>query len=189
MKLLEDKILKDGRVINNEILKVDNFVNHQIDVKLMNEFAKEVRKHYKNKEVTKILTIETSGIAVAYAVSEAFNSVPVLFAKKNKSKIVDENIYTTKVKSFTKNQVNEIMVSKEYLTENENILIVDDFLAEGNAGLGLIDLCQQAHANIVGFVAVIEKTFQGGRKRIEDKGIEVFSGARIKAFKDNKPVF
>ena len=186
MKAIEEKILKEGRVINNEILKVDNFVNHQIDVKLMKEFAQEVKKEFSN--VNKILTIETSGIAVAFAVAEAFNDSPLVFAKKNKSKIVDENIYTTEVKSFTKSSVSIVMVSKDYLSPRDNVLIVDDFLAEGNAGLGLIDLCRQSGAHVVGFVAIIEKVFQGGRKRIEEQGIKVFAGASIKDFVNNKPI-
>ena len=189
MKLIEDKILKDGKIINNDILKVDNFLNHQIDLEVLDAFALEVRNVFKGVKVDKILTIETSGIAVAYAVSEAFDRVPLLFAKKSKSATVDENVYKTEIKSFTRNLVSTVTVSKNYLKEGEKVLLVDDFLAEGNAALGLIDLCNQAKANVVGFVDVIEKGFQGGRQKVEDLGIKVFSGATIKAFKDNKPVF
>ena len=189
MKLLEERILRDGKIINDDILKVDSFLNHQIDVKLMNELGEDVRRYFNFIKVDKILTIETSGIAVAYAVSQAFDSVPLLFAKKSKSQTVDDNVYKTEIKSFTRNIVSTVTVSKNYLSKGEKILLVDDFLAEGNAAMGLIDLCEQAGAEVVGFVTAIEKAFQGGRQRIEEKGIKVYSGAIIKAFKDNKPIF
>ena len=140
-------------------------------------------------KIDKVLTIETSGIAVAYAVAEALGDLPLVFAKKTKSKIVNGELYSTKIKSFTRNEVCEVTVSKRFLSKGENILIADDFLAEGNAGIGLIDLCKQAGANPVGFAAVIEKYFQGGHKKIEDLGVKVFAGASIKSFKDQKPVF
>ena len=188
MKLLEERILKDGVVINNDILKVDSFINHQIDINLINAFADEVKLFFKDQQVDKILTIETSGIAMAYAVAERFNNAPLVFAKKKKSITVDDNVYKTEIKSFTRNIVSTVTVARPYLKPGEHILIVDDFLAEGNAAMGLIDLCQQADAVVVGFADVIEKEFQGGKNRIQEKGIKVFSGAVIKAFKDNKPV-
>ena len=189
MKLLEERILQDGVVINNDILKVDSFINHQIDVNLINAFADEVKNYFKDKPVDKILTIETSGIAMAYAVAEKFANVPLVFAKKSKSATVDENVYKAEIKSFTRNMVSTVTVAKPYLKKGEHILIVDDFLAEGNAALGLIDMCEQAGSIVVGFADVIEKEFQGGKNRIQEKGIEVFSGAVIKAFKNNKPIF
>ena len=189
MKAIEEKILKDGKIIDNDIIKVDSFLNHQIDINLMREFALGVKEFFNDVKVDKVLTIETSGIAVAYAVSEAFDNVPLLFAKKSKSKTVGEDIYKTIIKSFTRNIESEVTVAKSYLTKGERILIVDDFLAEGNAAIGLMDLCRQAGAVPVGFATVIEKTFQGGRARIEKEGIKVFAGASIKAFVNNKPVF
>lgn len=189
MKLLEDRILEDCQIIDNKIIKVDSFINHQIDISLIKSFAKEVRKQFANFKVDKVLTIETSGIAIAFAVAEAFNNIPMVFAKKSKSEIVDENVYSTEVNSFTKNQVFEVMVSKKYIKPGENVLIVDDFLARGAAALGLIDICNQANANVIGVAVVIEKSFQLGRNKIEDKGIKVFAGVSIKEFKDNKPVF
>ena len=189
MKAIEDRILKDGRIINNDILKVDSFLNHQIDVALMNEFASGVKEFFNKVKVDKILTIETSGIAVAYSVAEAFDNVPLLFAKKSKSAIVDSNVFVTRIKSFTRNTESEVTVSKLYLTKGDRILIVDDFLAEGTAAMGLIDICRQAGAIPVGFVTVIEKSFQGGRARIEKEGVPVFAGASIKAFENNKPIF
>ncbi len=189
MKLLEERILKEGVVINNDILKVDSFINHQIDVDLIKEFADEVKLHFKDKQVDKILTIETSGIPMAFAVAEKFSNVPLVFAKKSKSATVDDNVYKTEIKSFTRNLVSVVTVAKPYLKKNEHILIIDDFLAEGNAAMGLIDLCEQAGSVVVGFADVIEKEFQGGKNRIREKGIDVFSGAVIKAFENNKPIF
>ncbi|MCR4912112.1 MAG: xanthine phosphoribosyltransferase [Bacilli bacterium] len=189
MKYLEDIILKDGKIIDNKIIKVDNFLNHQIKPEVINEFAKAVVEHFKGVKIDKVLTIETSGIAVAYAVAEQLGNVPLLFARKTKSKTMIDDLYTATVKSFTRGIFSEISVSKNFLSEGENILIIDDFLAEGNAAEGLISICQQAKANVVGYATVIEKYFQGGRKKIEAHGIDVFSGACIKEFKDNKPVF
>lgn len=189
MKAIEEKILKDGVIIDNDILKVDSFLNHQIEIKVLQDFATEAKRFFADQKVDKVLTIETSGIAVAYAVCEAFGGVPLVFAKKSKSKTVIGDLYTTEVRSFTRNTVSEVTVSKRYLKEGENILIVDDFLAAGNASLGLIDLCKQAKANVVGAAIVIEKLFQGGREAIEKEGVKVFAGASIKAFRDNKPIF
>ena len=189
MKYLEDIILKEGRIIDNDIIKVDSFLNHQIKPEIIREFAKEVVKHFSYARVDKILTIETSGIAVAYAVAEQFGDLPLVFAKKSKSKIVDENVYKASVRSFTRNIDSEVTISKSFLLEGENIVIVDDFLAEGNAASGLINMCREAKANVIGFATVIEKGFQGGRKKIEALGVDTFSGAIIKEFKDNKPVF
>ena len=189
MKLIEDRILKDGHIINDDILKVDSFLNHQIDVALMRQFALEAKEYFKDVKVDKVLTIETSGIAVAYPVAEVFNDVPLVFAKKSKSQIVGDNVYKAVVKSFTRGTQSEVTVDKKYLLPGENVLIVDDFLAEGNASLGLADLIKQAGANPVGVVIVIEKSFQEGRKKLENLGLKVFSGARIKAFENNKPIF
>ena len=189
MKELEEKILCDCRIINNDIIKVDSFINHQIDPKIFKDFAVHVKKHFKDFKIDKILTIETSGIAVAYAVASELGDLPLLFAKKTKSAITTDDVYSTEIKSFTRNVFNNVIVSKRYLKEGENVLIVDDFLAEGNAALGLINLCKQAKANVVGVTVMIEKGFQGGRKKVNELGIKVYSGAIIKEFKDNKPVF
>ena len=189
MKELEEKILKDGFVINDSIIKVDSFINHQIDIQLMKDFAQEVKEHFRNVRVDKILTIETSGLPIAFAVAEAFNNVPLVFAKKSQSAITGGENYVSEVKSFTRNIVSQIRVSKKYIIENENILIVDDFLAEGNAAMGLLDICHQGKANVVGVAVMIEKGFQSGRDRLVKQGIDVFSGAIIKAFENNKPIF
>ena len=189
MKYLEDIILKEGRIIDNDIIKVDSFLNHQIDINLMREFALGVKEFFNDVKVDKVLTIETSGIAVAYAVAEQFGNLPLVFAKKSKSKTVDDNVYKASIRSFTRNIDSEVTISKSFLLEGENIVIVDDFLAEGNAASGLINMCREAGANVVGYATVIEKGFQGGRKKIEALGVDIFSGAIIKEFKDNKPVF
>lgn len=189
MKSLEEKILKDGVVINNSIMKVDSFINHQIDIQLINDFADEVINYFKDERIDKVLTIETSGIAMAFAVANKLENVPLLFAKKSKSAIVGDDVYKTEIKSFTRNFSSVVTIAKSYLKKGEKVLIVDDFLAEGNAGLGLIDMCEQAGAVVVGFAAMVEKEFQGGRKHIQEKGIRVYTGASIKEFKDNKPIF
>ena len=188
MRCVEQKILKDGYVLNNDILKVDSFLNHQIDTEVINAFAREVKEEFKNQKVDVILTIETSGIAVAYAAAEVFK-VPLIFAKKTTSQTTVDEYYKAKIKSFTRNAVSNVIVSKKFLKKDMNVLIIDDFLAEGNAALGLLEMCQQAGAKVVGVAVVIEKIFQGGRSKLEKLGIKVFAGASIKAFENNKPVF
>ena len=189
MKELEERVLKDGIIINNDILKVDSFLNHQIDVALVRDIAKDITKSFAAYGVNKILTIETSGIAFAYAVAEEMGNLPLVFAKKSKSATVGNDVFTAEVKSFTRNIVSKITVANKYLKPSDTVLIVDDFLAEGNASLGLIDLCKQAGAKVVGVAVAIEKGFQGGRRRLEAEGLKVYSGANVKEFKDNKPVF
>lgn len=184
MKLLEDKILSEGRVIGNEILKVDSFLNHQIDVQLLNEIGKEFKERFKNRKVTKILTIEASGIGIACITAQYFN-VPVLFAKKVESKNLDKEVYETEVFSFTKNKSYKIMVSKRYLTSADNVLIIDDFLANGKAIQGLKEIVDMAGAELAGVGIVIEKGFQGGRKMLAEKGIEVNSLAVVRSMSED----
>lgn len=187
MKELEEKILKDGVVINDEIMKVDSFLNHQIDINTINEVGKDIAKQYPT--ANKVVTIETSGIAIAYATCLALNNCPLVFAKKQASKITGNNNYVAKVKSFTKGTVYDVTIDRNYLKKGDKVVIVDDFLAGGNAGCGLIDLINQSEAEIVGFAAAVEKGFQGGREAIESKGVKVYSCACVKEFKNNKPVF
>ena len=189
MKILEDRILKDGVIINNDILKVDSFLNHQIDVVLTRTLAKEMAETFKDFGVNKVLTIETSGLPIAYAVAEELGNVPLVFAKKSKSLTVGNDVYKAEIKSFTRNIQSTVTVANKYLNSWDVILIVDDFLAEGNAALGLLDLCKQAGAKVVGVAVEIEKGFQGGRDKFEALGLKVYSGANVKAFVDNKPVF
>ena len=189
MKSLEERILKDGVIINNDILKVDSFLNHQIDVALARNLAKEITKEFKALGVNKILTIETSGLPVSFAVAEEMGNLPLVFAKKSKSLTVGNDVYKAEIKAFTRNIQSEITVSEKYLKPTDIVLIVDDFLAEGNAAMGLLDICNQANAKVVGVAVAIEKGFQGGRDKCEALGLKVYSGANVKAFKDNKPVF
>lgn len=189
MKLLEQRVLEDGVIVNNDILKVDSFINHQIDVALVRALAKEINEEFKEFKVNKILTIETSGIAFAYAVAEEMGNLPLVFAKKSKSATVGDDVFKAEIKSFTRNISSTVTVRDRYLKPSDTVLIVDDFLAEGNASLGLIDICNQAGAKVVGVAVAIEKRFQPGRKRLEELGLKVYSGASIKAFVDNKPVF
>ena len=189
MKALEKRILKDGIIINNDILKVDSFLNHQIDVALTRDLAKEIAKTFRGFGVNKILTIETSGLPVAFAVAEEMGDLPLVFAKKSKSATVGNDVYKAEIKSFTRNICSTVTVCNKYLNSGDVILIVDDFLAEGNAALGLLDLCNQAGSKVVGVAVEIEKGFQGGRNKLEALGLKVYSGANVKAFVDNKPVF
>lgn len=187
MKLLEDAILSKGRILDNDIIKVDTIINHQVDVALTVGVAKEVKKEFPH--VDKVLTIVTSGLPFAFALAEQYG-VNMVFAKKEKSKTVDlSNCYIEEVPSFTHGNVNQVTVDKKFLKPGEKILIADDFLASGAASLGLINICKQAGAEVVGVTALIEKSFQGGRKKIEDLGIKVVSGANIVAFENNVPIF
>lgn len=188
MKCIEEKVLNDGIVINNSIIKVDSFLNHQVDPKVIDAFAREVKKEFGNQHVNLVLTIETSGIAVAYAVAQVFE-VPLLFAKKTTSATTVDDYYKAKIKSFTRNCVADVIVSKKFIKPRMNVLIVDDFLAEGNAALGLTKICHDAGSNVIGVAAVIEKIFQGGRGKLEEIGIKVVAGASIKALENNKPIF
>lgn len=189
MELLKERILKDGIVINNSILKVDNFLNHQIDTALFNEIGKEFKNIFSDVKVDKILTIESSGIAVASFAAIHFGYVPLIFAKKTTSSIIDENVYTSTVHSFTKNTDYIVRVSKKYLNMGENILIIDDFLANGCAALGLLDIIEQAKAKAVGVGVVIEKVFQKGREKIVNKGYRVEALASIENFEGNRIIF
>lgn len=165
MKLLEDRIRRDGVVLPGEILKVDSFVNHQIDVPFMNELAGEFYRLFANEKINKILTIEASGIGIACLTALRFNC-PVVFAKKSKSSNIGDDLYRTEVYSYTHGNVNNVVVSKKFLNAGDKVLVLDDFLATGNALVGLIDLCDQAGAEVLGCGTVIEKAHQGGRERI-----------------------
>lgn len=178
MKKLEERILKDGVVREGNILKVDSFVNHQIDCGFIAELAKEFKRLYEGEEITKILTIEASGIGIACIVALEFG-VPVVFAKKNKTVNIANDVYTSKVESFTHKRTYDIIVSKDFLKPEDKVLIIDDFLAAGSALQGLIKLINDAGATIVGAGIVIEKAYQNGGKIIRDSGVRVESLARI----------
>lgn len=186
MKELNDIIIEKGVVLDNNILKVDAFLNQQIDINIMKKIGDAFYEHFKNKKVTKILTVESSGIAPSIFSSIKFNC-PVVFARKHKSLTTSTNIYKSSVYSYTKEQMNEVMVSRDFLCSEDNVLIIDDFIANGQASKAMIALCNQAGANICGVGIVIEKTFQKGRSIIEDLGIEVYSLSKIKSL-DNKKI-
>ena len=188
MKLLEDRILRDGQVFPGNILKVDSFLNHQIDVELIGEMGKEIKRIFDDCGVNKILTIEASGIGIA-CITAQFFSCPVLFAKKMKTKNIAASVYKTQVRSFTHGTQYDVIVSKDFIGKGDKVLIVDDFLAEGNALLGLIDLCRQAGAEVAGCAIAIEKGFQDGRKRVEALGVRVESLAIVESMSDNTVSF
>ena len=179
MDLLKEKIKNDGIVINENVLKVDNFLNHQVDTKLMDLIGKEFADYFKSKNITKVVTIESSGIAPAYAVALKLD-VPLVIFKKQSSAILDtDTTIQTPVHSFTKNTDYVLMASKKYLSENDNILIIDDFLANGQAAMGAYRILKEAGASVAGIGIVIEKSFQDGRKKLEDLGLDVYSLARV----------
>lgn len=183
MKLLEDKILKDGKILPGGVLKVDNFLNHQVDVAFLNLLAEDIYNHFKNCHVNKILTVEASGIGLACFVAQFFNC-KLLIAKKHKSINISNDVYSATVYSFTHKTENFIMVSKEYLNEGDKVLIVDDFLANGNACLGLIDIVKQAKGEVLGISCAIEKTYQGGHDKLVNLGYDVYSLARIQEMEE-----
>ena len=188
MVLLEERIRKDGKLFPGNILKVDSFLNHQMDIDLINEIGKEFHRLYHDCEVNKILTIEASGIGIACITAQYFHC-PVLFAKKTKTKNIAAAVYKTEVKSFTHGTTYDVIVSKEFLHKDDRVLIIDDFLAEGNALFGLIDLCRQAGAEVVGCGIAIEKSFQAGAQRLRSAGVRVESLAMIDSMDDGEIKF
>ena len=185
MESLGRKVKEDGVVIDEKILKVDGFLNHQIDAKLMNDVGKKFYESFKDAGITKILTIEASGIAPAIMASFHFD-VPCLFAKKAKPSTLKDGFYSTDIHSFTKNKTSTVIVSEEFLGADDKVLIIDDFLANGDASLGLNDIVKQANATTVGVGIVVEKSFQNRRQRLEDAGLYVSSLCKVASLKGNK---
>lgn len=188
MELLKEKIRKDGVVKEGNVLKVDSFLNHRIDISLYREIGKEFRRRFDGLGINKILTIEASGIGIACITAEYFDDCPVVFAKKTESMNLDGELYTTKVTSFTKGRVYDVIVSKKFIGEGDKVLIIDDFLANGCALLGLIDLVEKSGAEIVGAGIVIEKGFQDGGKIIREKGIRLESLAIVESMDVNNGI-
>ena len=180
MELLKERIRKDGVVKEGNVLKVDRFLNHQMDVKLFQEIGKEFKRRFADEEITKILTIEASGIGIACVAAEVFD-VPVVFAKKTQTKNIAGDVYTTKVESFTHGRVYDIIVSKEFLGKGDKVLLIDDFLANGKALEGLAELVTKSGAELVGAGVVIEKGFQVGGDIIRSKGIHLESLAIVES--------
>lgn len=179
MKILEDMILERGIAVNEDILKVDSFVNHQVDPELMKNIGDEFAEHFKGQGITKVATIESSGIAPALMTALALN-VPMLILKKQPSKILNQDLYQTVVTSYTKGTSYELTLSKNFISENDHVLIIDDFLANGEAATGaIIRLIRKAHATIAGVGILIEKSFQPGYEKLTEQGIDVYSLARI----------
>ena len=185
MKLLEERIKKDGIVKKGNVLKVDSFLNHQMDIGLINEMGKEFKHLYKDVPINKILTIEASGIGIACIVAQYFD-VPVVFAKKSQSINLDGEVYSSKIQSFTHNRIYDVIVSKKYLSPEDHILIIDDFLANGCALEGLLKIIEESGATVEGVGIAVEKGFQQGGKRIRDMGIRVESLAIVEGMDADK---
>lgn len=188
MNKLEQKILQDGIVLNENVLKVDSFLNHQVDPQLMWEIGKLFVERFEGNRITKILTLESSGIAPAVMAALQLN-VPLIFARKRKSLTLKDDLYTESVYSFTKQEVSEVSVSRKFLSAGERVLIIDDFLANGDAALGMAGIVKQAEAEVVGIGIVIEKTFQPGRQKLIDLDYHVESLARIQSLADGQVTF
>ena len=188
MKALEEKILAEGQVFPGNILKVSSFLNHQLDVDFLMLMGEEIARLYKDTKIDKILTIEASGIAIAVAAA-AHMHLPVVFAKKNKTTNILADVYSSRVMSFTHNTEYQVVVSKEHLKEGENILIIDDFLAIGNALNGLMDIVSQSGGKTAGIAIAIEKGFQKGGDKLREQGIRVESLAIIDGMDDNSITF
>lgn len=188
MDMLKQRIISDGVILGTDILKVDRFLNHQVDPFLLREIAIEIKNRYKNTDITKVLTVEASGIAIAaFAALEL--GVPFVFAKKYNARNLDSDVFEEEVFSFTKQKTFTIRVSKNYISKDDKVLIVDDFLAKGGALNGLIGITEQAGAKVAGCAIVIEKTFQGGGDEIRSKGYRIESLAKIASITDGKITF
>lgn len=188
MKLLEERIRKDGRVLPGNILKVDHFLNHQVDPALTAAIGQAFADHFRDRDVTRVLTLEVSGIAMALTTAQALG-VPMVFAKKTHSVTLSDALYTSQIFSFTKQKTYDIRVDRRFLNADDRVLIVDDFLAVGQALSGMLDLCAQAGAAVAGIGIAIEKAFQGGGDRFRALGYDVYSLASIERFTDDGVVF
>ena len=184
MKLLEERIKEDGLVLPGNVLKVNSFLNHQIDPELMNTVGQEFAHLFRDNNITRILTVESSGIAPAIMTGLALH-VPVLFARKTKSSTMNNSLYTADVYSYTKKVTNKISVDQKFLLPTDNVLIIGDFLANGQAVYGLLEICRQAQAHVEGAGIVIEKAFQTGGAMLREQGVRVESLARIASFEDD----
>ncbi|MBO6147141.1 MAG: xanthine phosphoribosyltransferase [Lachnospiraceae bacterium] len=188
MKLLEEKILQDGRAINEDILRVDTFINHQVDPVLMGKCAREFASYFKGKGVTKIVTVESSGISPALLTALEMG-VPLVILKKQPSKVLNDNLYQTMIASFTKGTNYELTLSRDVISENDHVVIIDDFLANGETVTGAVRLLRMAHATVAGVGILIEKAFQPGREKLEDAGFDVYSLARIGSMSKDQITF
>ncbi|WP_411842564.1 xanthine phosphoribosyltransferase [Salinicoccus sp. HZC-1] len=188
MDILKDRILSEGTALSESVLKVDNFLNHQVDPQLMHEIGREFKERFENKNITKILTLESSGIAPS-VMAGLLMDVPVIFARKRQSLTLTDGLLTSEVYSFTKQETNKISVAHKFLQKDDTVLIIDDFLANGKAAEALIDLVDQAGSTIAGIGIVIEKSFQDGGRILREKGYHVESLARIENLAEGKIEF
>jgi len=188
MKILEDRIRQDGTVLPGNVLKVDNFLNHQIDPQLMDQMGAEFARHFNDAGITKVLTVESSGIAPA-VMAGLHLQVPVIFARKHKSLTLQDNLYTAKVYSYTKQVNNDISIDRRFLSPEDRVLIVDDFLANGQAVQGLFDIAETAGITVAGVGVVIEKRFQKGHQMVVDAGVPLVALASIASFADGQVIF
>lgn len=188
MEILKERIRKDGRVKDGHIIKVDSFLNHQIDIELLDQIGKEFKRLFKEEDITKVITIEASGIAIACSVARHFN-VPVVFAKKSASKNIDGDIFTTIITSYTRGIDSTVMLEKRFLNSDDRILIIDDILATGKAQYGLLDISRQAGATVCGIGVVIEKGFQGGGDKLRAAGYNLKSLAIIDSMENQTVAF
>ncbi|MBE7051881.1 MAG: xanthine phosphoribosyltransferase [Ruminococcaceae bacterium] len=184
MELLKERIRKDGKVRSGNVLKVDSFLNHQMDITLFEEIGKEFKRRFSDCSITKILTIESSGIGIACIAAQSFG-VPVVFAKKNTTKNIDGAVFSAQIESFTHGRVYNVVVAREYLSPNDNILIIDDFLANGKALIGLEQIVKKSGASLAGAGIVIEKGFQNGGKELREAGMRIESLAVIKSMSED----
>ena len=180
MKELQDRILKDGVAMNEDILKVDSFINHQVDPELMLHIGQEFAAHFKDQGITKIATIESSGIAPALMTAQCMG-LPLIILKKQPSKVLNDNLYQTEVTSYTTGNAYELTLAADVISADDHVLVIDDFLADGEAATGAIRLLRMAHATVAGFGIIIEKSFQPGHKKLREQGFDVYSLARIKS--------
>ncbi|MFS0786079.1 xanthine phosphoribosyltransferase [Shouchella sp. 1P09AA] len=189
MKQLQDAIIERGTVLSTGVLKVDQFLNHQVDTHLMTEIGFEFARLFRDEKVTKVITIESSGIAPSFMCAHQLQT-PLIFARKKKSVTMNQaNVYSSRVYSFTKQEYSEVTVSKDLIKEGDRVLLIDDFLANGEAASGLINIVEQAGASVVGVGIVIEKSFQNGRKKLEERGLRIESLARIASLEQSTVTF
>lgn len=188
MELLRKRILEEGIVLNGSVLKVDSFLNHQLDPQLIMKLGEEIANRYRHDAITKVVTIESSGIAVGMAAALCLNT-PLVFARKRKSILMTEDVYHTEVFSYTKKESNDVTIARKFLPQGETVLIIDDFLASGEAALGLAKLVEEAGCRVAGFGIVIEKSFQPGRQRLLEAGYRVESLVRIQSITEGRITF
>lgn len=184
MQLLKEKILAEGKAVNEDILKVDSFINHQVNPVLMQQIGEEFARHFEGQGITKIITIESSGIAPALTTAIAMH-IPMIILKKEPSRVLNKDLYQTVVTSFTKGTSYELTLAMNLIDENDHVLIIDDFLANGEAATGAVRLIRKTHATIAGIGILIEKSFQPGREKLTQQGIPVYSLARISKMAEN----